>query len=127
MKSSPATIAGVKIDEVNTGAAATYKLLLTAVLVVAESRVKLMVLVVLVYVPGDALAGTNTETVKLQLLPEVRLAPAMVKLELPVMVEPEPQNPVVGNEVAAKPESVAFKSLVKVMSVASFRSALVML
>lgn len=56
-----------------------------------------------------------------------RLAPAIVRLLLPVRVEPEPQNPLEGRAVAVRPDKVAFKSLVKVMSVAALvRSRLFM-
>lgn len=51
----------------------------------------------------------------------------MVIVELPVIVDPVPQNPLAGKAVAANPLNVAFKSLVKVIPVAAlFRSRLLM-
>ena len=56
-----------------------------------------------------------------------KLAPVMVRLLLPVRVEPEPQKSLAGRAVAVKPDKVAFKSLLKVMPVAAFeRSRLFM-
>ncbi|BDX07606.1 hypothetical protein MACH26_31270 [Planctobacterium marinum] len=79
-----------------------------------------MVLVVLVYEPAAAFAGTKTVMENSQLSPEARLIPDSDKLEDPLIVEPEPQYPVAGKAVAASPDNVAFKSLVKDKSVMPF-------
>lgn len=58
-------------------------------------------------------------TSKLHDSPTDKLALLKVKVELPVSVDPTPQKPSVGKAVAVKPLSVAFRSLVKVISEAS--------
>lgn len=50
---------------------------------------------------------------KLQLAPDARLTLLTVTVEVPDIVEPEPQKPESGNAVAAKPDKAAFKSAVK--------------
>lgn len=92
---------------------------------VAEPSVKFIVLVLLVYEPAAAFAGTRTEIENSQLSPDVRLIPVNDKFEVPLIVEPEPQYPVAGKAVAASPDNVAFRSLVNDMLVISLaRSAL---
>ena len=72
--------------------------------------------------PAAALAGMSTVTENEQLAPAARLTPFIDSVEVPVMVEPEPQKLLAGSDVAAKPDNVAFRSLVKFKSVISVRS-----
>lgn len=62
-----------------------------------------------------------------QLSPVNKLTLLTDMVEEPDMVEPEPQNPSAGRAVAANPDKVAFKSLVKFKSVMLVRSKLEML
>ncbi|GEA07015.1 hypothetical protein KUL42_17760 [Alteromonas sp. KUL42] len=116
---SPAATFETLLLIVSVGAANTLSVVDTALIVVADPRVKLIVLVLCVYAPGAALAGTRTVTEKLHVASDAKLIFEKESVDVPDTVEPAPQNPVEGSEVADNPDKVAFKSLVKFKSVMS--------
>ncbi|MCG8614503.1 MAG: hypothetical protein MI864_28655, partial [Pseudomonadales bacterium] len=62
-----------------------------------------------------------TVTSNRQFAPVAKLALLIVRVEVPDIVDPAPQNPVEGKLVAANPESAVFKSSVKLIPVAESR------
>jgi len=90
--------------------------------VASPSTVAVTAPVVLVWNPGGASIGTCRVTEKAQVSPGARVPPVKLKVEAsgtPASWEPAPQMSFRGSPIAARPDSAASRSSVKLIAVAS--------